>query len=706
MIDQNNKEPYINVWAGNFYKPAFDDEGFVQYSVKLAKRLGFNSFLLDAKAWEDFRDRYQGLEASQYLKMIEFTIKTLQEHGMSHEFLALYLNGDNLYPNIRFSPPIYGDSVVNPDGSNGKWYRYWSSKAQDSMMEHVQGLLTTYGENGTSVEVNGQIRKPICSMWDPIVAPSFDEEGIARYVDWLSGAYHDDIHAFNQKYGTSFTAFADLAPADYWYELAYRDEAMYTAEDVAGLAPKAVMWADNMKWRKEELCRYFESMQRRFKEWDESLYLCPNLAQWSYFLNIDGSLLSNVGFSDLWDTAMRGLDIYALAPYVDTAHFITVPVTPYGDADPYIVSCQHSMMRAMNDGRGFVGGIYWGRFLYNDIYATVTPCEIVGSIVASGAKGYTSYGMCGLDDGGVLHRMGEDFQDSLAAANQWAKRVIPMIQGNRRKDIALLFPSAMSTFEPMSVDGNKERRMDLLGWFKSCCDAGYSADIIDLVMIEKNYLDNYKVLIISANDCYLLEPNSEAEKRIRDWVHQGGILLHGPADKLVESALSIQGAAHELDCIQYGEGGLPQGSCFESFTGEEVHATYMKDQNGCVVSNPRGKGVVYSFGFYYGYSYSAKVAPHVPLEQKNNELYPIPMMKSDIAKDLIGRHLKPSCGFHQTNVETAVFDNGIVVVNHSSYPVLLKALVGQRHFQYPVNEDLLLPRTAVFIELFPAGQTS
>jgi hypothetical protein len=698
MIDIKTKEPYINVWFGNFYKPAFDDEYFVEEAIKLIKKLGFNSVLLDAKAHEDFRDCYKGLEPSQYVKMMEFMIKSLKENGMSHDFLALYLNGDNLYPNIRFSPPIHGDSVKNMDGTNARWYRYWSPKAHEAMMDHVTGLLKTYGGNGTVFEINGELKKPICSMWDPIVAPSFDEEGIERYTNWISKAYENNISLFNKKYSTEFNNFSDLKPSDYWFECKYSKAEMFIQQDVASLTPKAIMWSDNMKWRKEELCNYFAIMQKKFKALDENLYLCPDLAQWSYFLNIDGSMLSNVGFSELWDTAMRGIDIYALSPFMDSTHFITVPVTPFGDPDPYVVSSQHSMMRAMNEGREFIGGVYFGRFLYNDIYETLSPCEIVATIVASGAKGYTSYGMCGLDDGGVLHRMGEAFNNSLGAANKWAKEVIPLIKGKRRKDVAILFPSAMAAFEPMTVDGNKELRIDMLGWYKSCLDAGYSTDIIDLVMLEK-HLEEYKVLILSANDCYLLEPNTEAEKLIRQWINEGGILLHGPKDKLVEASLGIKGNFHEKDCIYYKEGGLPQGNNFDSFLGEEVIATYLKDNEGSVVCNHIGKGSVYSFGFYYGYSYSAKIAPHVPLEQKNNELYPIPMMKSDIAKDIINRHIKPSSDIKEKNVETAVFDNGIVIINHSSYPVLLKKLSGTKHFQYYVNEDLLLPRTAVFIEI-------
>ena len=52
-----------------------------------------------------------------------------------------------------------------------------------------------------------------------------------------------------------------------------------------------------------------------------------------------------------------------------------------------------------------VPGIYWGRYIYNDIYAWLTPAEMIGTMTACGMDGYTCYGMNGLDDGGVLNRM-------------------------------------------------------------------------------------------------------------------------------------------------------------------------------------------------------------------------------------------------------------------------------------------------------------
>lgn len=88
------------------------------------------------------------------------------------------------------------------------------------------------------------------------------------------------------------------------------------------------------------------------------LYLSPNMAQWSYFLNVDGSRLSGGGLADLWDTGMRGIDIYKLASYVDNCCFTAVPVTPAGDADAYVVSCQHSKMRCVNWDRDFLGAFF------------------------------------------------------------------------------------------------------------------------------------------------------------------------------------------------------------------------------------------------------------------------------------------------------------------------------------------------------------
>ena len=217
QLRTENGEPFLNIWFGNFYQPAYDDERFVDHSLQLIGRLGFNSVNLDSKAWEDFQERYRGGPASQYVKMQEYMMAKMKGLGLHHTFMALYLNADNLNPNIRFKPPIYGESVVNPDGSDGKWYRYWSEKAKDCMQQHVRELFEMYSDNYATIYDSGEKKLPLCSMWDPIVAPSFDDEGKTRYLSWLEQEYRGDINFFNRICGSNASSFHNLQPEDYWY---------------------------------------------------------------------------------------------------------------------------------------------------------------------------------------------------------------------------------------------------------------------------------------------------------------------------------------------------------------------------------------------------------------------------------------------------------------------------------------------------------
>lgn len=696
MIEQKSGEPYINVWFGNFYRPAYDDQDFIDETVSMLKNLGFNSVLTDSKAWEDFRQRFAGGEASQYVAQQEYLQQRLLDAGLSYEFMALYLNSDNLYPVIRFSPPIYGESVTNPDGEDGKWYKYWSKRAQDSMIGHLKGLMETYGKGCTAVELEGEERMPVCTMWDPIVAPSFDEEGRSRYLNFLKAKY-GSIEALNRAYQTDYPSFDAMRKEDYWSECAF-ETPLYTKEELDRGDRRARLWIDNMEWRSEELCLYFQQMQARIRqEVDSRILTCPVLTQWSYFLSVDTSQLTTVGFADLWDTANRGVDFYKVAGFVDCATFCTVPVTPYGDPDAYVTSCQHSMMRPMNRGREWIGGIYWGRFLYNHVYEFLTPAEIIGSMVGCGISGYSSYGCCGLDDGGVLHRMDSGFLDSLKTGNEWAKRVIPKIRGERKKQVAILFPSAMAQYEPMGVDGNKERRCDLLGYYKMCCDFGYMADVIDLDLVAEGALKEYEALIIPENDCYSYAEHPQAEAAIREWVTGGGIVLTSPDDTICPRLFGYQSSAHTPSPIDYCEGGLVVSDQYQSFEAGEPVAVYRTDGACAVAKVSAGKGRVYAFGFAYGYSYCTKIAPHVPLSEGNNELYPVPMMKRNIVNDIFQENGITGCPYAGPNIETAVFEDAVVIVNHTSQPVRVK-LPGEMFFQYDMGEGVLLPRSAVCVK--------
>ncbi|MDE7310337.1 MAG: hypothetical protein K2N87_01760 [Eubacterium sp.] len=720
----------MNVIFGNFYNPAYEDEAFVDEAMQFIKELGFNSVMFDTKAWEDFKERYDTGACSQYVKMQEYMGKSARAHRLGYNFLLLYLNGDNLYPHIRFSPPIYGEETVHADGTPGKWYKYWSPKARLSMKEHVERIMEMYGKGcerciAAPPQSPGQEVIPVCSMWDPVVAPSFDREGIQRYQEFLRTLYGGDIAKLNHAYGTSVEDFAKLEPEEYWYALKY-GVGFLTEEDVKKQTPQFFRWRDQAFWKARELELYFQEMQALLKEKNPELYLCPDLSQWGYFLNIYGRTQADADneFSDLWDTAARGIDLYALAPFVDCCHFITVPVTPDGYPNAYVVSCQHSMMRVMNAGRQLIGGIYWGRFIYNDLYAFLTPAEMIGTMTACGMDGYTCYGINGLDDGGVLNRMEPSFLDSLALGNRWCAQVIPQRKGARKKEIALLFPSEMALLEPFETGNNKIRRLDLLGWYELCCDLGYQADVISTHQIIENALLEYRVLIVPANDCYSAAEHPQAEKRIREWVRAGGVLIHGPGDLLAAACFGIAGEACEKMPYQYGKTIIPQGESFCRYYGGKSVADYI-DGGGCCVAEyakdilaeqaaelagkneepKKGaadwRGAVYSFGIQIGASYAAKNIPHVPYGQGNKEMYPLIQSKTTLVKDILRKYLIPASGICERGIETGVFENGMVIVNHRSEPYVLPENYQAYLYQYPPcrqdKKEVLAGHSAVWV---------
>lgn len=681
-------EPLMTLWFGNFYRPAYDDRAFVDEAMERIRRMGFNTVLLDSKAWEDFRDRYAGGEASQYVAQQEYMMHSAANAGLSHMFLSLYLNGDNLYPNIRFSPPIHGESVTLPDGTDGRWYKYWSEKARASQQAHVKGLMRLYRAGHAQITVDAHPRLPMCSMWDPIAAPSFDAEGQNHYRSWLRQRY-GTIAAFNAAYEADHADFATLQPDDYWFTVRHGEGSCYTLDDLRHNTPDFVMCADNMRYLADALTDYFAHMQERLHSIDPALYLMPNLTQWSHMLCIDTSRKSDIGLCELWDTAMRGIDMRALAPHVDMAHYYTVPVTIDGDPDAYVVSCQHAHIRSMNQGRTFIGGVYWGRFLYNDVYRFVTPEEVVGSIVASGAAGISAYGMCGMDDGGLLHRMDEGFTDSLTRGNTWAQQVIPLLGKRRQSRVAILFPTAMALLEPLKVDGADARRNDTLGLYRACCDLGFAPDIVEAPDVRAG-LDGYDVLLIPADDCYHAQRDTAMEAALRSFVERGGVVIHGQHAVAAELAFDLHPAATDSKCYTYqDEGGLLLGAPYVSYPGEAL-AAWREDSTNCISRSTFGKGCVYSFGFMPGYQYAARTAPHVPPTQRNNALYPLTHMEHNPLRDVLLAHAAPDTSIALKDVECAAFEHGLIVINHRSTPVEL-----------PVEGDIIAQR-AVCGKLLPA----
>jgi len=697
MIDKKTNEPYMNIIFGNFYKPGYDDESFVDETMEMIRRLGYNSVMLDTKDSEDFRERVAGGEASTYVKMQEFMMKSAKKHGLTFNFLLLYLNGDNLYPHIRFSPPVYGEQIKYADGTSGRWYKYWSDKATDTMTEHVEQMMTLYRENYCECESKGKSVMPTCSMWDPIVCQSYDEEGTERYRKYLKKIYSDDIKKLNKAYSTGYKDFEEMGIYDLWYDLKFPEKEI--PENAASMAVKR----DNLAWKRDELTEYFNVMHHKLKKVVPEIFLCPDLSQWGYFLNIDGKNQCDHDndYSDLWDTSRRGIDMYAIAPYVDCAHFITVPVTPKGDPDAYVVSCQHSMMKVMNEGRDKIGGIYWGRYIYRDIYSVLTPEEIVGTMAACGMDGYNAYGMNGLDDGGVLNRMDEDFCASLSRGNEWFKKVVKERSSERKKEVAVLFPLEMSDFEPFEKEGNEVRRLDLLGYYKLCSDLGYQVDVISNHEIVNGRLDGYKILVIPANDCYSLEDNSAVESKVKEWIENGGVLVHGPSCDLANKVFDLEEVKHAKKPWRYGKEKyiIAQGIDFSSYNKGEVLAEW-KDGGSCLVRNDLGRGSIYSLGVQLGASYTSRNIPHVPYDENNNEMYPFCLSYSKVFEDILTSVSTPLAPVKGKGIETGVFENGYVIVNHKNVPVDIKNIVPDRkvYFTNNINGHTIMPHAAVWVE--------
>lgn len=205
--------PMISIWFGNFFEPFYSDREAVRRGIAEVAGLGFNSLNLDSKAWEDFFARYRGEPASPYVAMQEFMMQEAAKHGLDYTHLALYLCGDNLYPNIRDVPPVRGEEPSRPDGRPMGTYKYWSPRAQATMVEHVRGLLKLYG---ACMRRRPDGRIILQTMFEPVPKPSFDEEGRQKYLAWLEKRYEGDIAKLNGRYGLAAKSFGELQPSQYW----------------------------------------------------------------------------------------------------------------------------------------------------------------------------------------------------------------------------------------------------------------------------------------------------------------------------------------------------------------------------------------------------------------------------------------------------------------------------------------------------------
>jgi hypothetical protein len=683
--------PYLGIWFGNFFEPFYSDREAVRRGIAEVAALGFNSINLDSKAWEDFFARYRGEPASQYVATHEFMMAEMARHGLDYTCLALYLCGDNLYPHIRDVPPVRGEEPVRPDGRPLGTYKYWSPKAQATMVEHVRGLLKLYGKGMTR---NADGRVIVMTMWEPIPKPSFDADGRKKYLTWLEQRYGGDIARLNQRYGLAAKSFAELQPSEYWLrpgELSWVGCARPTAEDFARRTPDFYRWIDNQTHLAGVLEEYLAAMQRHWRELDPDIFIEPLLHQWGYFFNPPGQID--------WQTGQRALDLYRCAKYVDSVLFTSAPLNAENRADAAALSVEGSILRNANSHRPFTAGLYLGRHVNGDIYRVVPPAEAIATHVANGAKGLHIYGYSGLDDGGVLYRMDDLFKESLRAGNRWAAEVMPLLTAPRRKEVALLFPAEMSLYEPLEVDVEGRHRMDLLGWYAQFTDLGWHVDIVHPEQVAAGALADYRHLVVPHNSLYDLGDNTALEAAVKDFVTGGGSVFHGPHCELARRALDIEEEGAAFDCIRWREEIIPHGWSTVSFRGGDALGTYMQSGQTAIARRNVGRGRVCSFGFQYGYSYSRRTMPIVPAQYGRREMHPVVLLQETPVAALAGVSpllpMPPARG-----VEFARFGDRLVIVNHRASPVDIRAVPAGRSLpQVPSAPGWLAAHSAVMVKM-------
>jgi hypothetical protein len=708
----------LGLWFGNFFEPFYSDREAVRRGVAEAADLGFTSLNLDSKPWEDFFARYRGEPASPYVATQEFMMAEAKTRGLDWTHLALYLCGDNLYPTIRDVPPVRGEESVLPDGRLMGTYKYWSPRAQQTMVDHVLGLLKLYGA-GMHRRADGRI--VMQTMFDPIPKPSFDAEGRQKYLGWLERRYRGDVARLNARYGLCARSFTELSPADYWLrpqELDWVGCAIPTGDDLARRTPDFHRWIDNQTWLAGVMEDYFAAMKARWCAVAPELFAEPVLHQWGYFFNPPDQ--------PYWPTAKRALDVWRVAPHVDGALFITSPLNAENLPDAMAVSVEGAILRSANGHRPFTGGLYLGRHVNGDIYRSVPPAEAIGTLVAAGAAAMHAYGYSGLDDGGVLFRMDEVFKDSLRMGNQWAAEVIPLITAPRTREVAILFPRELSLYEPLPLDPGGRHRMDLLGWYQQFTDLGWHVDILHPDQVVAGALRDYRHLVVPANPLYDVGDNTAVEAAARAWVGTGGTLWHGPHCELARRALGVEEEIVDFDCLECsggymprnenltgGESGcktpptranrgeeiIPHGWSTVAFAAGEPLVTYIQSGKTGVAETRLGAGRVLSFGFQYGYAYSRRTMPIVPPQYGKREMHPVVLLQETPVAALAGASplalLPPSKG-----VEFARFGSRLIIVNHRASPIDLSAMSPKRAIsQLPGGAGWLAAHSAVCLEL-------
>lgn len=660
-------EPMFACWFGNFYEPYFSDLDKCYEGIDDLKKYGFNNIILDSKLWKDFTDFFNGEYPSQYvntqLKIVDYCRKN--EIGVS--FLALYYIGDNLYPQVYDNPPEFIDQPVDLNGNKIRGYRHWSKKQQAKQIEHCINLHRKLAKDTSSKAIDqfGNERIPFYFYHDPIFTPCFDSDGINHYLNWLSKKY--TIQQINDRYNISKKSISELSPQDYWV---YPDKAgarwdIPKEKDYTEKNETILKYADNQEYKMSVLKDMFYDLSVGLKKIEPKFYLYSSISQWKIFFND----CQNAWF---WDASRRNIDIWDAGKSLDCPSFTTLPADCYSQPDSYVVSCELAMLRSASNFEDFIAGLFLGRYIYNDIYNIFTPSEIISTAFGAGATDLYFYGYNGLDDGGNFGKLEEFKKQSVKEGLDFFTE-IRTAAGKRvkTKKAAIIFPFATFALHHGGYNWQQYAmyRHDTLGWYKQFADIGINCDILHPNQIKEGKLAEYSIAINPANPLYWANKDTQMEKAVIEFIEKGGTFFHSAASE-AHNFLRIDTEINENDSIVWDEKIATESSIYINFPNAEAIAHFRGNNKPAIICSRLGSGRIYSFGFDYGYAYSCNIHLPSPAKYGKENHYPMTLLeKTPVEKimsdefNFLNRH---------RNIEKIVFENGVLVINHSSYPYKLQ----------------------------------
>ena len=648
---KGKKRPHFSLWFGNFFEPYYSDRALVDAGMREIAEMGFNSIILDSKLWEDFTAFFTTGEESDYVAMQRYMVEKCAENGMGINFLTLFYNGDNLYPHIRDSKPDLLHPVTGRDGKPMRGYRHWDREQTAAMIEHTVNLYEKLAKSAAAKAENeqGEPKIPCYFYHSPVLMPSFDEDGKRRYLAWLKKKYAD-VTALNAEYESAYPSFESADLRELWPEMTAGDYA-------AGNTARMRMHRDNMLFRQDELDRFYGELTAGVRKRIPNIFLYDCLSQWKLFL------------TDWVEISERGLDLWRLAKHLDSPSYYTLPADSYGEPNAYAVSFENAILRSAAGEKDPVAGLFLGRYLYNDLYAFVTPGEAIASCFGAGATDLFFYGYSGLDDGGNFGKWEKNRKQSVRKALDWFAEVRE-IAGKRLREnkAAILFPYASFTLENRRLHDAAFRmgRNDLLGYYQQLADLGINADVLDRSQITAETLAAYRLIVLPADDWYDLLPDPAMEKALVQYAEHGGLVLCAGASGL-SKAFGVTAAAHPADSFCFEEEMTEFSPAFYAFDGVEPLGRYLGDGKAILGSKQVGSGKVYFTGFHMGACYCERAQKPVPVAYGRAAQYPLTVT----ARTPLEAWLKEEglAGEPCRGIERVPFENGVLLINHTAYEI-------------------------------------